>query len=321
MADTPILEVEDLHKTFYIGFFRKRVEALSGVTFSVNAGESFGFVGHNGAGKTTTIKTMLSLIFPTRGRVRLFGKDGGDPRDRVRIGYLPENPYVYQYLKPLEFLEFCGQLVGMSAHDRRKRSDELLQRLSLSHAVDRPIGKFSKGMMQRIGVAQALLHDPELLILDEPFSGLDPVGRKEIRDLMSEQRQKGKTLLFTSHVLSDVELLCDRVAIVRQGKVTSCGTMRELLRPEVLTVEIALNKVTSELRESIERLPSVTARDAGVSLMVVTQTEAPVAEVLSLALRHGAVVESVTPHRESLEDLFLRDAVATKPSPARSANP
>lgn len=319
MADTPILEVEDLHKTFYIGFFRKRVEALSGVTFSVNAGESFGFVGHNGAGKTTTIKTVLSLIFPTRGRVRLFGKEGGNPRDRIRLGYLPENPYVYQYLKPLEFLEFCGQLVGMSAHDRRKRADELLQRLSLTHAVDRPIGKFSKGMMQRIGVAQALLHDPELLILDEPFSGLDPAGRKEIRDLMTEQRRNGKTLLFTSHVLSDVELLCDRVAIIRRGKVTSCGTMRELLRPDVLTVEIALNNASSELRSMIERLPNVAAHDAGVSLMVVTQTEAPVAEVLTLALRFGATVESVTPHRESLEDLFLRDAATPVATQSTSA--
>ncbi len=313
MADTPVLEVEDLHKTFFIGFFRKRIDALNGVTFSVNAGETFGFVGHNGAGKTTTIKTILQLIFPTRGQVKMFGKVGSDPRDRIRLGYLPENPYVYQYLKPLEFLDFCGQLVGMSSIDRKKRSDELLQRLSLTHAVDRPIGKFSKGMMQRIGVAQALLHDPELLILDEPFSGLDPVGRKEIRDLILEQKRRGKTLMFTSHVLSDVELLCDRVAIVKRGKVTACGTMRDLLRPEVLTVEIDLHQVSAGLRAALDQLPNVETRETGISVVAITRGDGQVSTVLKLALEHNATVESVTPHRESLEDLFLRDA---PPAPA-----
>lgn len=308
MADTPVLEVVDLHKTFFIGFFRKRVDAVKGVSFAVKPGETFGLVGHNGAGKTTTIKTMLNLIFPTRGEVRLFGKTGGNPADRKRIGYLPENPYVYQYLKPLEFLDFCGRLVGMSAADRLKRSHELLERLSLAHAVDRPIGKFSKGMMQRIGVAQALLHDPELLILDEPFSGLDPVGRKEIRDLILEQRRNGKTMLFTSHVLSDVELLCDRVAILLHGKVTAYGTMRELLRPDVITVEIELSSASSELREAIERLPKVSTREAGASLVVVTEGNTVVPDVLKLALERGATVESLSPHRESLEDLFLREA-------------
>lgn len=316
MTGKPILEVQDLHKTFVVGFFRKRIEALRGVTFSVNEGETFGFVGHNGAGKTTTIKAILQLIFPTRGHVRMFGKEGGDARDRVKLGYLPENPYVYQYLKPLEFLDMCGQLVGMNASDRRKRSDELLQRLSLAHAVDRPIGKFSKGMMQRIGVAQALLHDPELLIMDEPFSGLDPVGRKDIRDLFWEQRRRGKTLMFTSHVLSDVELLCDRVAIVRQGQVTACGTMKELLRPDVITVEVELRNVAPELRTAIEATGTVETREAGAGagLVFVLQGEASLPAVLKLAVDHNARVESVSPHRESLEDLFLRDPKASPTS-------
>ena len=245
-----IVEVKDLHKTFRIGFFRKKVEAVRGVSFEVRRGEIFGLLGPNGAGKTTSIKSLLSLVFPTRGEVKLFGKSSGDPDAMRRLGYLPENPYVYQYLKPLEFLDLCGRLVGMGATERAQRGQAMLERVGLADAADRPIGKFSKGMTQRIGLAQALLHDPELLILDEPMSGLDPIGRKEVRELIQEQREKGKTLLFTSHILSDVEVLCDRVAIMNHGVITASGKLDELLEKETLE-DLFVRKAAAPVQEHL----------------------------------------------------------------------
>jgi ABC-2 type transport system ATP-binding protein len=305
-----VLEVSDLHKTFHVGFMRKRVEAVRGVSFEVKRGEIFGFVGPNGAGKTTSIKMMLQLIFPTRGQVKLFGRTSLDPDARRRLGYLPENPYIYSYLKPLEFLDLCGQLTGLPSGERRRRADMLVQRLGIAHAVDRPIGRLSKGMTQRLGFCQALLHEPEVLILDEPFSGLDPIGRKEIRDLLIEHKAQGRTMLLTSHVLTDVELLSERVAIVRQGHVVAYGALDELLRPEVRRVEVELGGVDPRLREQLERVStSVRALDEHVTLVVVEGDEG-VPALLQMSLASGARVLAVTPHRETLEDLFVRKAVA-----------
>jgi ABC-2 type transport system ATP-binding protein len=305
-----VLEVADLHKTFHVGFLRKRIEAVRGVSFEVKRGEIFGFIGPNGAGKTTSIKMMLQLIFPTRGQVKLFGRASLDPSARKRLGYLPENPYIYSYLRPLEFLDLCGQLTGMSSSERRKRADTLVQRLGIAHAVDRPIGRLSKGMTQRLGFCQALLHEPELLILDEPFSGLDPIGRKEIRDLLLEHKAQGRTMLLTSHVLTDVELLSERVAIVRQGSIVAYGALNELLRPEVRRVEVELSEVNATLREQLERVTtSVRSLDEHVTLAVVEGDEG-VPAVLQMSLAAGARVLAVTPHRETLEDLFVRKAVA-----------
>ncbi len=246
MTDTTILKIENLHKTFRLGFLRKRIEAVRGVSFQVNRGEILGLIGPNGAGKTTTIKCVLGLIMPTQGTLQLFGADANSRDIRRRVGYMPENPYIYQYLKPLEFLDLCGRLTGMDASRRLKRAHELIERVGLSHATDRFIGKFSKGMMQRIGLAQALLHDPDFIILDEPMSGLDPIGRAEVRNLITEQRQAGKTLLFTSHILSDVETLCDRVVIVNQGLVSLEGPLKDLL--------------ASDQRHSLEALFVTSAR-------------------------------------------------------------
>jgi ABC-2 type transport system ATP-binding protein len=305
-----VLEVEDLHKAFHIGFLRKRVEAVRGVSFEVKRGEIFGFIGPNGAGKTTSIKMMLQLIFPTRGQIKLFGRTSLDPSARRRLGYLPENPYIYSYLRPLEFLDLCGQLTGMSSNERRRRADMLVQRLGIAHALDRPIGRLSKGMTQRLGFCQALLHEPELLILDEPFSGLDPIGRKEIRDLLLEHKAQGRTMLLTSHVLSDVQLLSERVAIVRQGRVVAYGALNELLRPEVRRVEVELSEVNANLRQQLERVTTqIRALDEHVTLAVVEGDEG-VPAVLQMSLAAGARVLAVTPHRETLEDLFVRKAVA-----------
>ena len=305
-----VLEVNELHKTFFVGFLRKRVDAVCGVSFEVKRGEVFGFVGPNGAGKTTSIKMILQLIFPTRGQIKLFGRSTVDPSVRRRLGYLPENPYIYSYLRPLEFLDLCGRLTGMSAQQRRQRSDELVHRLGIAHALDRPIGRFSKGMTQRLGFCQALLHEPELLILDEPFSGLDPIGRKDIRDLMLELKAQGRTVLLTSHVLSDVEVLSERVAIVRQGRISAYGAIDELLRPEVRRVDVELGDVDGALREKLERVArTVKKLDDNITLAVVEGDE-EVPALLNGALGAGARVLAVTPHRETLEDLFVRNAVA-----------
>ncbi|HKP60197.1 MAG TPA: ABC transporter ATP-binding protein [Polyangiales bacterium] len=310
MAGEVILEVSGLKKTFQLGLLRKRVEAVRDVSFEVRRGEVFGFVGPNGAGKTTSIKMMLQLIFPSAGQVKLFGTSTFDPEARRRLGYLPENPYIYAYLKPLEFLDLCGRLTSMPSARRKARSEELVHKLGIGHALDRPIGKFSKGMMQRLGFCQALLHEPELLILDEPFSGLDPIGRKDIRDLMLEQKAKGTTLLLTTHVLSDVETLSERVAIVRQGKIVAYGALDDLLRPEVRRVEVELSHVSPELRTQLEKATTqVRDLDEQITLAVVEGDEG-LPELLKLCLGAGARVLAVTPHRETLEDLFVRKAVS-----------
>jgi ABC-2 type transport system ATP-binding protein len=308
VSSETILEVKDLQKTFRIGFFRKRIEAVRDVSFEIKRGEVFGFIGPNGAGKTTSIKMMLRLIFPDRGSVAIFGKPNDDPSARQRLGYLPENPYIYSYLRPLEFLDLCGRLTGLSAGDRRKRALMWTERLGLSHAIDRPIGRFSKGMTQRLGFCQALMHEPELLILDEPFSGLDPIGRKEIRDILLEQHAQGRTLLLTSHVLSDVEMLSDRVAIVQRGKLVACGALHELLRPEVRRVEIELSGVSAELRGQLQA-QAASVRELPQRLVVVIEGDAKVPAILKLAIDGKATVLAVIPHRETLEDLFVRKAV------------
>jgi len=307
MADT-VLDVDGIHKTFRIGFFRKRIEAVRGVSFDVRQGETFGLLGPNGAGKTTSIKAILRLIRPDRGAIKLFGAALSLESMR-RIGYLPENPYVYQYLRAPEFLDLCGRLVGLDARARARRTEEMLQLVGLSHATDRPIGRFSKGMMQRVGLAQALLHDPELLILDEPMSGLDPIGRKQVRDIIIEQRKLGKTLIFTSHVLSDVEMLCDRIAIVQRGEVVARGTLDELLRRDVRRVRIQLEDVTPALKQRLVAR-GLGLREQERTLHVTIEGDREVNPLLSEILSEGASVIEVEPERETLEELFVRKAMA-----------
>ena len=302
-----VLAVDDLHKVFRIGFLRKRVVAVDGASFAVKRGEIFGLLGPNGAGKTTTIKTILRLIFPTSGAIRIFGRPPDDREAAARIGYMPENPYVYQYLKPLEFLDLCGRLVGISSSERRRRADTMIDKVGLRHAVDRPIGRFSKGMMQRIGLAQALLHDPELLILDEPMSGLDPIGRKEIRDVLLEQRNQGKTLLFTSHILSDVEMLCDRVVIMQKGRIASEGEIHDLLESAIQRVEIRLNGATPTLKNAL-RAKATVVEDSDGRLTLRVEGEDAVSEILRISGAAGARLEALIPERQTLEGLFLENA-------------
>src|SRR2546427_2687375 len=226
----PIIEVQNLTKDYEVGFARKRkVRALDGLSLTVEAGHIFGFLGANGAGKTTTLKLLMRLIFPTAGSARILDRDISDVSMHARIGYLPESPYFYDYLTAREFLNYCGELFGLDTSVRNARTEELLTRVNLDQkSWDRQLRKFSKGMLQRVGLAQALVNDPEIVFLDEPMSGLDPVGRREVRDLIAALRDEGKTVFMCSHILSDIEVLCDSVAILKGGRVARSGSLEEL---------------------------------------------------------------------------------------------
>jgi len=284
-----VLSVKDLKKTFRKPFSGRKVEAVRGVSFEVHAGEIFGFLGPNGAGKTTTLKMITGLIAPTSGSGTILGEPAPSPDAMKRVGFLPENPYVYPYLTPREFVSLCASLSGMNGKDFHARVEKVLARVGITEAIDRPVRALSKGMLQRVGLAAALVHEPELLILDEPMSGLDPVGRKEVRDLIVEEKKNGRTVFFSSHILSDVEMLCDRVCILRKGEVVVSGAVRELLDHALLT-EITL--VTDGKTEVLE------AAD-----------DAEVRAILESALARGARVEGVAKKRETLESIFVRQAL------------
>ncbi|MBA3539328.1 MAG: ABC transporter ATP-binding protein, partial [Deltaproteobacteria bacterium] len=237
-SDAVAIEVADLRKTYRTPFRRRKVEALRGVTFAVPRGQIFGFGGPNGAGKTTTIRTLMGLIRPTSGHAKLLGHALPSRAARFRVGFLPESPYFYDYLTVPELLDLAGRLFGIPAAVRRKRADELIERVGLGRARTQNLKKFSKGMLQRAGLAQALMNDPELVVLDEPMSGLDPIGRKEIRDLILELRDQGKTVFFSTHILSDVEAITDQVAIVARGQLVAQGSPAELVKRAVLGVDV-----------------------------------------------------------------------------------
>ncbi len=236
----PVIAVEELRKTFAFGFFRRKVQAVRGISFSVERGEIFGFLGPNGAGKTTTIKMLMGLIFPTGGKLNLLGRPVPDVGAKRRLGFLPESPYFYDYLSGRELLDLAGRLFDLQSVERRRRAEALLARVGLADAAALPLRKYSKGMLQRLGLAQALVNDPELVVLDEPMSGLDPIGRKEIRDLIAQLRSDGKTVFFSTHILSDVEMLCDRCAILVRGQLRDVGPLDRLLSPKLLHTEVVV---------------------------------------------------------------------------------
>jgi ABC-2 type transport system ATP-binding protein len=303
-----IIQVRGLRKTFRIGFFGRRVEAVKGVSFEVRRGEIFGFLGPNGAGKTTTIKMLTGLIKPTAGEAFLFGARVPSAEARRRIGFLPENPYVYPYLTPREFVTLCGRLSGLSGTALVDRAASMLGKVGIAYAADRPVRRLSKGMLQRTGLAAALVSDPELLILDEPMSGLDPVGRKEVRDIILEERSSGRTIFFSTHILGDVETMCDRVTILRDGKAVVSGALRKLLRGDVLRTDITLAAVSDSLRRTFEGCGYRVEPRADV-VVVEIEGEKQVGDALRAALDAGAQVIEVAPRRETLEDLFLRRAL------------
>ena len=304
-----LIDVRDLKKSFKTGFLaRKQVDAVKGVTFDVRRGEIFGFLGPNGAGKTTTIKMLTGLIAPTGGEAFLMGAKVPSAKAREKIGFLPENPYVFPYLTPREFVEMCGALSGMKGTKLAKRTMEVLGQVGIAYAADRQVRRLSKGMLQRTGLAAALVADPEMLILDEPMSGLDPVGRKEVRDLIFQERDRGRTIFFSTHILGDVEAMCDRVTILREGLVVVSGEIRELLKGDVLRTEIRLAKVDDALRTKLEEAGCTVVDRPGV-VSVDVEGSSKVNDVVRLALDGGAELVEVTAKRETLEDLFMRRAL------------
>jgi ABC-2 type transport system ATP-binding protein len=305
-----VIRVERLEKEFRQGFFMRRVRAVKDISFQVERGDIFGFLGPNGAGKTTTIKVLTGLIAPTGGRAELFGVEVPSRKVRARIGFLPENPYVYPYLTPYEFVVLCGRLSGLRPAAARDRTRRVLEQVGVAYAADRPVRRLSKGMLQRTGLAAALVADPELLILDEPMSGLDPVGRKEVRDLIVEERRRGRTIFFSTHILNDVESLCDRVAILRKGEVVVSGRIAELLRRDARRTEITLRGEYSELRGSLSA-EGFSNKEIGGLLVVEVEGSDALAQVLERALSAKLSVEQVMPRHETLEDLFMREAIAS----------
>ena len=300
-----VLRADDLAKTFRLGFFRKRIEAVRQASFEVRRGEIFGYLGPNGSGKTTTLKMLMGLVFPSRGRAEVLGRPVPDRKAKRRLGYLPESPYFYDYLTPEEFLDLVGALFDVKQAERRARADRLIERVGLSSARGRPLRKFSKGMLQRIGIAQALMGDPELVVLDEPMTGLDPIGRKEIRDLMLALKREGRTVLYSTHILPDVEMTCDRVAMIFAGRIRSVGPLSELLTARLLSTEVALRPGAAGLPE----LPAGARKSENPDGLVIDlPADADVDAFLRAVLAAGARVHSLTPRRESLEDLFVRQA-------------
>jgi ABC-2 type transport system ATP-binding protein len=304
-----VLRAEALAKTFHLGFLRKRVEAVKEASFDVHRGEIFGYLGPNGSGKTTTLKMLMGLVFPTRGHAEVLGRPVPNREAKRRLGYLPESPYFYDYLTSEEFLDLVGSLFGVPRRERRERARTLITRVGLDHAHGRPLRKFSKGMLQRIGIAQALMGDPELVVLDEPMTGLDPIGRKEIRDLMLELKREGRTVVYSTHILPDVEMTCDRVAMIFSGRVRNVGPLSELLTARLLATEICL-------RHNVGTIPALPAganlRKAPDGMMVDLPEGADVDAFMKAALAAGSSVISITPRHESLEDLFVREAAQDK---------
>jgi len=303
---TVAIEIENLTKDYETGFWRKRkVRALDGLSLKVESGQIFGFLGANGAGKTTTLKLLMRLIYPTAGTARILSRDISDVAMHARIGYLPENPYFYDYLTAREFLNFCGELFGQDRRTRAQRTEELMTRVNLEKkSWDRQLRKFSKGMLQRVGLAQALVNDPEIVFLDEPMSGLDPVGRREVRDLIASLRTQGKTVFMCSHILSDIEVLCDSVAILKCGWLAHAGSLDELRRQAASTVEVIATGADAEmLKKHLGDSATVTITASGLRIEVADEKEVD-GVIAALRQANGRLV-SVQPTRQSLEELFV----------------
>ncbi len=306
------IEINGLTKDYVTGFWRKkRVRGLDGLDLQVKSGQIFGFLGGNGAGKTTTIKTLMRLQFPTAGSAKILGHDISDVSMHRRIGYCPENPYFYDYLTALELMDLFGRIFGHDAATRRKKSEELLAVTGLEEKDwKKQLRKYSKGMLQRVGLAQTLINDPEAVFLDEPMSGLDPVGRREIRELIAGLRHKGVTVFMSTHILSDIESLCDEVAILRGGRLTASGNLSELLTQVEGTrvMEINVEGVSAEaIRDDVEFIAGaeISAKPNGALIQVAD--EADIDAVLAITRRAGGRLASVQPVKQSLEDLFVRE--------------
>ena len=304
----PIIELIGLSKTFHVGFRRKRVDAVRELSLRVEPGEIFGLIGPNGAGKTTTIKMLTGLIRPSSGTMRLLGHDGFDRHCSRKLGYLPETSYYYESLTASEILDFYAKLYGIR-ENRDKIVSQWIERVGLGHARHKRLGQFSKGMLQRIGLAQALIGDPELVILDEPQSGLDPLGRRDVADLIRECQKSGKTIFFSSHILPDVERLCDRVGVIRQGRMEVVGTLRELLAGDRHVEIMVRGEQAGAFGQALSSHKGVTVsvRGDGVAVSLAPGAAQDVNQVLQEAIGRGLHVEHVMERGSDLESLFVKD--------------
>jgi ABC-2 type transport system ATP-binding protein len=297
------IEILGLEKTYAVGFWRKRPKhALRPLDLKVEEGEIFGFLGPNGAGKTTTLKLLMGLIFPTAGSARILGMEIDDPRMKAQIGFLPEQPYFYDYLTARELLDYYGQLSGVEAKQRSSRVNEVLQRVGLPDVGGVQLRKFSKGMLQRVGIAQAILHDPKVVFFDEPMSGLDPMGRREVRDLMAQLKVEGKTVFFSTHILSDAEALCDRVAIIHQGELRGVGAVADLTSSVHGKVEVVWQGTTVPASLRALGAECHVTRDTVRAMLSEANQDAAIEALRRERLR----LVSVTPVRTSLEDYYLQ---------------
>jgi ABC-2 type transport system ATP-binding protein len=302
------VETFELSKDYRVGFWRPRpYRALDRVTFSVERGEVFGFLGPNGAGKTTTLKLLMQLVFPTAGRATILGKPPGDVSMKRRIGFLPENPYFYDYLTAEELLTYFAGLFGYAGGERRQRVSRLLDDVGVGQERRMPLRKFSKGMIQRVGLAQALINDPEVVFLDEPMSGLDPLGRRDVRQLILRLRDEGRTVFFSSHILSDAETLCSRIAIVAKGRLMAAGRLSEILTVRMLGWEVVIEDLdappdVTRIGRTLQRVTQIDARRYAVELAPDVRPE----QVLDRLLGVRGRLVSINPVRETLEDFFVR---------------
>ena len=313
----PIVKIENLTKDYQTGFWKKKkVRALAGISLEVSGGQIFGFLGGNGAGKTTTIKILMGILYPTSGSAQILGREINSFEMHREIGYCPENPYFYDYLTPMELLGYFSSLFGIEKAKQKANSEELLSKVGLDEkAWNRQLRKFSKGMLQRVGLAQSLINDPKIVFMDEPMSGLDPIGRREVRELIGGLRENGKTVFMSTHILSDVEALCDEVAILRGGKLAAKGKLDGLLAEsegqtqfEVIASGIDEAGIAA-LDEAFANIETV-KRPTGISILI--ENEFEIDEVIKRVHTLGGRLVSVNSTKQSLEDLFVAETTERK---------
>ena len=302
------INVENLIKVYKVGFWAKKVKVLDGISFNVEKGSTFGLLGPNGAGKTTTLKALVGLTSPTKGKVMVLGKSPSDVKNHRRVGYLPESPYIYNYLTGYEFLSFCGSLHSIQGKLLNTRINEMLDLVSLEKSASKKqLKTYSKGMLQRIGIAQALINDPELVFLDEPMSGLDPIGRHEVKEIMKLLKKQNKTVFFNTHILSDVEELCDKIAIMVKGKIVKQGVVSDLVSPTDNLIYVRIAALSTMGKTNVKRVSlKLQKTEIEDEVFAIFNDFDSAMKGMNIAKQSGGVIISMTPHKSSLEETFVK---------------